>query len=502
MSRDALPLIIQGGMGAGVSGWRLARAVSSAGQLGVVSGTGLDTILARRLQRGDEGGHVRRALSKFPFPDVARRILERYFVAGGKRRGERFASKPVPAVRPSRHLTELLVAGNYVEVLLAREGHDRPVGINYLEKIQLPTLPSLYGAILAGVTWVLMGAGIPRAIPGILDSLAEGRPVQLRLDVKDARPGEEFYTRFDPAEFCGNEAPTLPRPRFLAIISSATLGTMLVKRSSGCIDGFVVEAPTAGGHNAPPRGQMTLSLEGEPVYGRRDIADLEAIKALGLPFWLAGSCAEPQRIAEALQEGAAGVQVGTAFAYCEESDLDPEIKAQMIEMSREGRARVLTDPIASPTGFPFKVLQKDDTLSNPAMYEKRSRICDLGYLRHAYRKENGTLGWRCPSEPVDDYLRKGGIEQDTRGRKCICNALMANIGLGQVQHDGKAELPLITSGDDVADVARFLRPGNRSYVAADVIDYLLADVAASVPISDAASPRDEIDRPASSPRVA
>ena len=57
------PLIIQGGMGAGVSNWVLARAVALKGQLGVVSGTVLDTILVRRLQDGDRGGHVRRAMA-------------------------------------------------------------------------------------------------------------------------------------------------------------------------------------------------------------------------------------------------------------------------------------------------------------------------------------------------------------------------------------------------------------------------------------------------------
>jgi nitronate monooxygenase len=487
MQHDSLPLIIQGGMGAGVSGWRLARAVSTAGQLGVVSGTGLDTILTRRLQQGDAGGHVRRALSQFPIAGVARRILDRYFIAGGKRRDERFRSKPVPAARPSRHLTELLVAGNFVEVFLAKEGHDAPVGINYLEKIQLPTLPSIYGAMLAGVTWVIMGAGIPRAIPGILDRLAEGQPVELRLDVKDAPSGEAHFTRFDPGAFSAGSAASLARPGFLAIISSATLGTMLVKRSTGRVDGFVVEGPTAGGHNAPPRGQMALSLEGEPIYGKRDIPDVTAIEAMGLPFWLAGSCAEPQRIAEALQQGADGVQVGTAFAYCEESDLDSDLKEQVLAMSRDGRARVMTDPIVSPTGFPFKVLQKDETLSNPALYEKRARICDLG--------------WRCPAEPVDDYLRKGGDEKDTRGRKCVCNALMANIGLGQVQHGGETERPLITSGDDVAAVARFLKPGNCSYTAADVIDYLLADVRASLPTGNATRRRPQADRPASPTRA-
>ena len=50
---------------------------------------------------------------------------------------------------------------------------------------------------------------------------------------------------------------------------------------------------------------------------------------------------------------------------------------------------------------------------------------------------------------------------------------MANIGLGQIRNGGELEKPLITSGDDVATVARFLKPGARSYKAVDVIEYLL-----------------------------
>ncbi len=69
------PLIIQGGMGAGVSDWRLARAVSTAGQLGVVSGTALACILVRRLQVGDLDGQMRRGLENFPLPGVAARCL-------------------------------------------------------------------------------------------------------------------------------------------------------------------------------------------------------------------------------------------------------------------------------------------------------------------------------------------------------------------------------------------------------------------------------------------
>ena len=63
-------VIIQGGMGVGVSSWQLARAVSQAGHLGVVSGTALDNVLARRLQDGDQDGNIRRALRHFPNQEI------------------------------------------------------------------------------------------------------------------------------------------------------------------------------------------------------------------------------------------------------------------------------------------------------------------------------------------------------------------------------------------------------------------------------------------------
>ncbi|MFV2067635.1 MAG: nitronate monooxygenase, partial [Pirellulales bacterium] len=311
------PKIIQGGMGAAVSAWTLARAVSKTGQLGVVSGTALDVILCRRLQLGDPGGDLRRAMAAFPFPEMAARIIDRYFIPGGKSPTAPHRAYPLPAAEPSRHHLEVLVVSNFVEVYLAKEGHDGLVGVNYLEKIQLPTLPSIFGAMLAGVDYVLMGAGIPRAIPGILDSLSRGEPVELVLNVEGAARDDRFVTRFDPAAFCvgqrpqGDHAPDsmrtdegavpfLKRPKFLAIIASATLATVLSRKSTGRVDGFIVEGPTAGGHNAPPRGALRLSDEGEPIYGDRDVVDLNAIEALGLPFWLAGEYGTPERLVEAL----------------------------------------------------------------------------------------------------------------------------------------------------------------------------------------------------------
>lgn len=469
------PKIIQGGMGVGVSNWVLARAVSIAGQLGVVSGTALDVVLTRRLQLGDPEGHVRRALDHFPFPEIARRVWDQYFVEGGIAPGQSFKPVPLITANAPAHILELHTLANYVEVFLAKAGHAGEVGINFLEKIQMPTLSSIFGAMLAGVDYILMGAGIPRAIPGILDQFARGEAAKLKLDVEGATPEQEYHTSFDPKAFCGGEAPQLKRPKFLAIISSATLAMTLARKSSGKVDGFIVEGATAGGHNAPPRGIMQLSEAGEPVYGERDVPDLKKIADQGLPFWLAGSFGALGRLTEALALGAVGIQVGTAFAFCEESGVDPQIKANVIERALSGQLSVHTDPLASPTGFPFKVLQVKESVSNPAVYNARVRVCDLGYLRHPYRKEDGSIGYRCPAEPVANYVRKGGHEADTVGRKCVCNGLVATIGLGQNLKDGAVEPPILTAGDDiVCNIRQFIKPGKLTYSAQEVIDALLA----------------------------
>src|SRR5512147_2297377 len=164
----AEPPIIQGGMGVAISGWRLARAVSSLGQIGVVSGTALDAVLVRRLQLGDPGGDMRRGLAEFPDKRVAADLLKRYLVPEATEVSASVAL-PMYAAAPTDHRQALAVAAGFVEVFLAKEGHGGPVGINFLQKIQLPTPATLYGALLAGVDYVLMGAGIPRDVPGLLD---------------------------------------------------------------------------------------------------------------------------------------------------------------------------------------------------------------------------------------------------------------------------------------------------------------------------------------------
>lgn len=467
------PVIIQGGMGAGVSNWRLANAVSRHGQLGVVSGVALDEILVRRLQDGDPGEHMRRALDHFPIPAMAEGIWQRFYRSGGRQPGEPYRRLPQVSMAPNREAQELQVVSNFVEIWLAREGHANPVGINYLEKIQFPHLASIFGAMLAGVDYVLMGAGIPLHIPGVLDRYARLEEAQYNINVAGATNAEQTAMRFRPLDFLPNGITELKRPKFLAIISSYTLALTLLKKASGRVDGFIIEGPTAGGHNAPPRGKMQLNEIGEPIYGERDAIDLSKLRALGAPFWLAGGYGSREGLTRALAEGAVGVQVGTIFALCEESGLCETHKKALLAEAVAGTARVLTDPLASPTGFPFKVAQLAGTASQPEIFAARPRICDLGYLREAYVKQDGSIGYRCPAEPASVYLAKGGKVEETVGRKCVCNGLMADIGLPQLRPGNREEPALVTMGDELPKTARFLRAGAASYSAADVIDELM-----------------------------
>lgn len=461
-------------MGVGVSNWRLAQAVSRLGQLGIVSGTGLDQVLARRLQDGDLGGECRRALAHFPFPGMAQRILDLFFVPGGKKPDVPYKTLSQAAIKNHRWLDELYIVANYVEVFLAREGHSNPVGINYLEKIQLPHLPSAYGAMLAGAAVVIMGAGIPVEMPHVLDLLSRHESATYPIRVIGAKPETDCQRVFDPSLFIeGDIPPVLMRPDFLPIISSDSLATMLLRRAGGSVEGFVIEGPMAGGHNAPPRGQMKLTEDGQPVYGLRDVVNLEAMRKIGLPFWLGGTYGSPEKVREALADGAAGVQVGTAFALCVESGLDPETRRALVLQALAGRAKVFTDPVASPTGFPFKVAQLEGSLSEASVFERRHKVCDLGFLREAYLKEDGAIGYRCPSEPDAAYLAKGGTAAEIVGRKCICNGLFGDIGLGQILPDGTREPGIVTLGDDYARIGQFCSAERPEYTAADVIRHLL-----------------------------
>jgi NAD(P)H-dependent flavin oxidoreductase YrpB (nitropropane dioxygenase family) len=325
-----------------------------------------------------------------------------------------------------------------------------------------------------------MGAGIPREIPAVLDAFAGHLPATIKFDIEGGTSSDAERLSFDPRAAGADPTTPLKRPLFFPIVASTSLAATLAKKASGRVDGFVVEGHTSGGHNAPPRGELRFNERGEPIYGERDVVDLTRISELGVPFWIAGGAGSPERLQKAVASGATGVQVGTLFAYCDESGLAPAIKREVLSLAVRCEIEVVTDPRASPTGYPFKIVHWE---GSDAESVARTRKCDLGYLRVAYRGTDGRIGYRCPAEPVDAYVNKGGAIEDTEGRRCLCNGLVANIGYPQSTPGGADEPPLITSGDDLMNIASFL--GSRTtYTAGDVIDYLLG----TPPPSRASSP--------------
>lgn len=458
-------------MGVAVSDWRLARTVSQMGQMGVVSGTALETVNARRLQLGDLAGDIRRALDHFPWPEMAERFSANYYIPGGKSPDRPFKLLSKPAARMSRSDIENIILGNFIEVFLAKQGHDGLIGINYLEKIQLPTLPSLFGAMLAGIDFVLMGGGLPLAIPGILDDLARLEPVELKLHVEGNGVCEGHSQQFAPEDYCAGTLPRLERPKFLAIVSSNIAAKTMVRRASGHVDGFVVEHHIAGGHNAPPRKVNGTQTRSTPEYGQKDIINIEQISKMGRPFWIAGGCASPSALKEALAAGANGIQIGTAFAFCRQSGTLPEIKDQVIDRYRNGHLDVCTDFYASPTGYPFKLISPRSEPGMTGKENKRKPRCDLGYLRHLYLDSDNEIAYRCPAEPIKSFIRKGGCQEQTLGKRCLCNGLLATIGLGQTRDDG-SELPMLTSGEDFSFLPHVLKNGTANYSAQDVMQYI------------------------------
>lgn len=465
------PRIIQGGMGIAVSNWRLARRVAQLGEFGVVSGTAINNVVVRELQQGDPFGR-RRALAAYPDQEVARYLVDGFFVEGGRAPTEPYKLLPIHKARPTRLSQRILSAAAFSEVWLAKEGHDGLIGINLLAKLKRYTLASLYGAMLAGVDAVLIGAGIPIEEAEQIRRLAAGETARLKLDVDVSQapdPAPSYSYELDPSDLVTDPQPLAP-PLFFPIISSDTLAGILDKKlPEGAVTGWVIESPRAGGHNAPPRGKQYDEAH-SPIYTERDQANLARVRALGYPFFLAGGYGSPEKLAEALDAGAMGIQVGSLFSLADESGYPASTKRRLIQCLHDRAASVRTDGRISATGFPFKVLELEGTLGIPTNYEARARICDLGYLQQLYANGDGSIRARCAAEPVETYVAKGGRREDTVRRGCLCNGLMANIGLGQRQALGE-ERQLFTAGDEILNLP-LGSSESPSYTAADVIAYL------------------------------
>ncbi len=500
--------LIQGGMGVYVSNWRLAKAVAMEKPgitVGTVSGTGLDWVYVRLLQLGDPGGHVCRALTAFDEKfntGIGKKILDRYFVEGGKAPTSRFKNPPQQNVRaldgsdiiplPSQPTTsvalvldeeniELLIATGFAEVWLAKENHTGNIFINFLKKVELPLVYTMYGAMLANVDGVIVGAGNPDGLPAICSRLVNHESVNIDISVLYRESGEVFYVPFDPRQIADGKFTSTPlqRPALLAIASLEGLVQMLAQSPSEAPDGFIIEHHTAGGHNAGPQGPMRLDTLGQPIYSELDEPDLSVIRQIGLPFWLAGGYASREKIQKAMDAGAAGVQVGSVFALAEESGMKPSYRTAILNEIKKGveDSELVKTTLFSPTGFPFKVVQLDDTLANDNVYAARPRVCDIGLLQQRGLSKpdaNGKrqLFQRCSAAPVEGFVKKRGLPQNTESRRCLCNGLLSTVGLAQGTNL-KEEPAIVTLGNHLDGIRRLSHQGQNPYWVRDIVQDLL-----------------------------
>lgn len=470
MSKSSKIVSFNGGMGINVSSSLLAKTVSMSDPraMGTVSGTAAERFVPHLLQIGDIGGHIKRAWEHFPFPEVVEPLYKKYFIEGGKLPGVIFKRIPAFSLSPPKELQALAIAASFAVVYLAKEGHDNLISVNYLEKLQIPQVYQLTGAMLAGVDCVTMGAGLPKYIPGVLDALANGGIPEYPIDIEG---GDKQKIVFDPRSIFGNKFPKeLKRPDFLPIVTLNVAADSLMRLPKESIQGFAIELPIAGGHNAPPRVKGVFDETGQPLYGPKDEVNFKKIQDWGLPFWIAGGMASPEGLAKAQALGANGIQAGSIFALSDESGFRFDKKAELRRLGYRGELSIRTDPQASPTGYPFKVAQVSETLSDKNLYEQRTRICDRSALLSPYYQADGKVGLRCSSEPIKDYLRKGGKLEDTVNSVCLCNGLFAAVDLGN-----PVELPVITMGDDVSFLKHLMKHEDDSYSAVDAMKYILGE---------------------------
>jgi NAD(P)H-dependent flavin oxidoreductase YrpB (nitropropane dioxygenase family) len=466
------PIIVLGGMGVDISSKRLAGAVASSGEFATLSETGGAIRIARVLQDGDPDGHVRESLQSFPNQEMVAYALGKFYQESGrleklrKKAGKLY--RPVPKYeienradpRVGVPLVEMLtVLDAFEQVVTARRlaGGRGFIGMNGLGKIPLPTAAALYGAMLGGADYTARGAGAKADIPAVIDTLYAGNPLDYSIAVDYVPAGSRWQhaaAHFDPAPYGGTPAS---KPEFWAIAGTVAGAQHYIDNGAAAI---VDERRIAGGHNMPD------GIPEDPY---------EAFLELGVPVVLAGGAA--RAYADVERMGGAGVQIGSLFAVTQESGMSPLERGKVVMSALLGKLRVHSNKGVSPTGYPFEVAEVDGTLSDPEVYQARTRVCDLSVLRTPYVNADGEIGWRCPADDSDKMSGRfrGPFAAKKIGEAaCLCNGLFASAGMPQIDLTrGTKEPSIITLGENAGNdirgvVAQFGRP----ITAQKVIDYV------------------------------
>ncbi len=425
------PVLFQAGMGSRVSSWVMARIVSMLGALGVVSSVGLRTVMIEEVRRGNQ--KVIEMAKRFPFPGHIEELLA--FAKGCK-----WHKKPVPMDQfgPKGELAKRLsTIAAFIEVSLAKEGHNGLIGINVMWKLPLTVLPVIYGAMLAGVNIIIAGAGVPMELPAIVEAIRSGQDLAFKLGT-DA----EFTLRIVPGT--SELISSRDRPKLAPILSNFVFCRKLKdgwKEKYGVEpDFFILEDYKAGGHNAPPRNKEVHSVEKDGIDSYFD-----EVVELGIPVVVAGAFEHGGTRADLLywqKRGAHGIQVGSRFALSSDSGMLEIYRHQILELNKAGKLEIITRMSDSPTGYPIKMAVLQGTLADPEIYRARRRACKQGYLRevHTYTDESGqeVQVLSCKAMPLDQYMAlnpdktREQCEEDSDGKVCLCDGLLGAIGFKAV----------------------------------------------------------------------
>ena len=141
-------------------------------------------------------------------------MLKKYYIENGRKPGQSYKLLPMLQKVSSCVRQQIMMLASFAEVYLAKENHTGVVGMNLLTKIQLPNLATIYGAMLAGVDYLLMGAGIPREIPESLERLVNHEACAMKLDAEGIALNVQHEISFNPRDHFPAIKPKLKKPFF------------------------------------------------------------------------------------------------------------------------------------------------------------------------------------------------------------------------------------------------------------------------------------------------
>lgn len=473
-------------MAAIISGSRLTGAAGKRGCLGTVALTGTDQ---RWLLAGaNDDPRLKEALKRFPYQDLVREFWEIVKDVPRPWRGFRWefaqttGSDTIEACRKNEVLA---IIGAWVEVTLAFDiaGEDADIGVNLMWELSQAFLPYLYGALLANAKYIMVGAGIPRNLAGIVTDLCHhcATDRELTVSLVDNAKGlgylSSYKIQFDPSKYVEGNPPMIELPTVAPIISSNILirvvSELLQEYDPKKVAVYAELPDNSGGHHMNPRG-AGHGEEVVAVYGERDYGGferlLEELISQKIPLWIGGDFCNPKGLAEARALGAEVVLGGTVFALSSDSGMRNDYRLTALKLIEDDKFKVEIRKDVSPAGLAFSVANVSGTECD------MPHACTIGLLLRFYQlpDEGGALGTRCSAEPMVSFESKGGHLQFGRPTFCLCRRLMSTAGFPAIQ-GGKEDLGIVTLSGGLRNI-EFIRDliskYGYDYTAGNVIDEL------------------------------